>query len=177
MVTSNARGALFECNNLGCIVMMSVAICIPSPFSAPRDAMLTMFVCTNHWLSIHLYTLAYISMHESWLLVYRPYFNTMKLWTSNPNLHLSLVGTTFCLHFCLFAHLPVCFLACLFILGLAMSPAICYACHIYLACLLWTLCALSTHLFLSIVCLLVSCLCLCMYTYGTRTHGARARSP
>ena len=31
--------------------------------------------------------------------------------------------------------------------------------------------------FPSIACLLVSCLCLCMYTHGARTHGARARFP
>ena len=137
----------------------------------------TCHACLCHLLAFYASLHSHMFMHESCLLVCYPYFNTMKLWTSNPNLHLSLVGTTFCLHFCLFAHLPICFLACLFILGLAMSPAICYACHVYLACLLWTLCTLSTHLFLSIVCLLVSCLCLCMYTYGTRTHGARARSP
>ena len=29
----------------------------------------------------------------------------------------------------------------------------------------------------SIAYLLVSCFCLCMYTYGVRTHGARAQSP
>ena len=31
--------------------------------------------------------------------------------------------------------------------------------------------------FPSIACLLVSCLCLCMYARGARTHGARVRSP
>ena len=31
--------------------------------------------------------------------------------------------------------------------------------------------------FPSIVCLLISCLCLCMYTHGVRTHGARVWSP
>ena len=50
----------------------------PSLF-APHDAMLTMFVCATHWLSMHLYTLAYMFPHKSCLLVCRPYFNTMKL--------------------------------------------------------------------------------------------------
>ena len=45
------------------------------------------------------------------------------------------------------------------------------------ACLLYNYCALSTHLFLSVACMLVSCLCLCMYTHEARTHGARAWSP
>ena len=63
------------------------------PFSAPRADMLAMLVCATRWLSMHLYTLAYVSMHESCLLVCHPCFNTMKLWTSNPNLHLSLADT------------------------------------------------------------------------------------
>ena len=58
--------------------------------SAPCDAMLTMFVCGTRWLSMHLCTLAHMSMHESFLLVCRPCFNTMKLWMFDPNLHLSL---------------------------------------------------------------------------------------
>ena len=33
----------------------------PSLFSAPHDAMLTMLVYATHWLSVHLYTLAYMS--------------------------------------------------------------------------------------------------------------------
>ena len=58
--------------------------------SAPCDAMLTMFVCGTRWLSMHLCTLAHMSMHESFLLVCRSCFNTMKLWMFDPNLHLSL---------------------------------------------------------------------------------------
>ena len=164
---------------------MPVALCIPFPFSAPCDAMHTMFVCATSWLSIHLYTLAYMSMHESCLLVCRPYFNTMKLWTFDPNLHFSSVDNTFCLPFCLFAffpvcllaYLPSCFLVCLFILWLILSLAICYACHVYHAYLLYASFTCSLHLFLSIACLLVSYLCLCVYTYGMRMHGERARSP
>ena len=64
------------------------------PFSSPCNDMLAMFVCATRCLSMHFYTLAYMSMHESYLLVCRPCFNTMKLWTSDPNLHLSLVDTT-----------------------------------------------------------------------------------
>ena len=126
----------------------------------------------------------YMSMHESCLLVCCPYFNTMKLWTPDPNLHLSLADTTFCLLAFLFAFLLVGLLPCL--------PFCLLAC--YLACLpnrLFThilasllampivlICFMPFHMLfsslLSIAYLLVSCLCLCMYTHGVRTLGARA---
>ena len=98
-------------------------------------------------------------MHKSCMLVYRPCFNTMKLWTSNPNLHLSIVDTTF-----------VCFLACLLAFLLLCFP--CLSC-------LSALCLLRMHFasFPFIACLLVSCLCICMYTHGARMYGVRARSP
>ena len=65
---------------------------------------------------MHLYKLAYLSMHESCLLLCHPCFNTMKLWTSDPNLHLSLANTTFCLFACFLALLVflfVCLSCCL----------------------------------------------------------------
>ena len=102
------------------------------PFSAPLDVMLTMLVCATCWLSMHLYTLSYMSMHKSCLLVCRPCFNTMKLWTFNPNLYLSLADTTFCLLSCLFA----CFLVSL----LAMSIM-----FIYFMSLSYALCIFSFH--------------------------------
>ena len=49
-----------------------VALCTPFPFAAPCDDMLTMLVCVTCWLSMHLYMLAYMSMHESCLLVCHP---------------------------------------------------------------------------------------------------------
>ena len=134
-------------------------------------------------------------MHESYLLVCRPYFNTMKLWTLDPNLHLSLADTTFCLLSFLFSLLLVCLLSSFFAFSLVCSHPSFYACHVYHICLLYvsSICSLhlflsiscllyvssicSLHLFLSISCLLVSCLFLCMYTHGARTHGARARFP
>ena len=154
-------------------------------FSALCDVMLAILVCATRWLSMQLYMLAYMSMHESCLLVCRPYFNTMKLWTSDPILHLSPVDTTFCLPFCLFvfllvcllAYLLSCFLICLFILWLVMSPAICYACHVYHAYLFYASFTCFLHFFPSIACLLVSWLCICMYTHGARKHGARAQAP
>ena len=151
MVTPDAHEALFGCNHLGCTTMMLVASCIPFSLFALCDDMLTMLVCATRWLSMHLNTLAYMFMHESCLLVCRPCFNTMKLWTSDPNLHLSLIDATFCLLSCLFLCLPS--LPCLSTL-----------------CLFHTLFAS----FPSIACLLVSYLCLCMYTHGVRMHGARA---
>ena len=165
METSDAHEALFGCNHLGCITTMPVASCTPFPLSAPCDDMLTMLVCATRWLSMHLYMLAHMSMHESCLLVCRPYFNIMKLRTFDPNLHFSLVDTNFCLLSCLFAFSLVFLLSCFF------------ACHVYHAYLLYAFFICSMHLFLSIVCLLVSCSCLCMYTHGARAQGAKARSP
>ena len=97
--------------------------------------------------SMHLYMLAHMSMHESCLLVCCPCFNIMKLWTFAPNLHLFLMDTTFFL------------LSCLFAFSLVFLLSFFFACHVY-------------HAYL-----LVSCLCLCMYTHGAMTHGARAWSP
>ena len=58
------------------------------PFSTLHDAMLTMLVYATRWLSMPLYTLAYIFMHKSCLLMCHPYFNTIKSLTFDPNLHL-----------------------------------------------------------------------------------------
>ena len=55
------------------------------PFSVLCDDMLAMLVRATHWLSMHLYMLAYMFMHKSCLLVCRPYFNIMKIWTPDPN--------------------------------------------------------------------------------------------
>ena len=92
------------------------------------------------------YTLAYMSMHESCLLVCHLYFNTMKLWTPNPNLHLSLADTTFCLLAFLFAFLLVDLLSCLFALSLVCSYPCFSARHAYRAYLLY---AFSYALFIS----------------------------
>ena len=109
------------------------------PFSALHDVMLTMFVCATYWLSMHLYTLAYMSMHESCLLVCHLCFNTMKLWTFDPNLHLSLVNTTFCLSSHLFVFSLVCLLSCFF------------ACYVYHAYLLYASFICFLHLFLPLL--------------------------
>ena len=102
-------------------------------FPTSCDDMLTMLICATRWLSLHLYSLAYMSMHESCLLVCRPCFNTMKLWTFDPNLHLSLMDTTFCMFSCSFSlFFCVCFLACL----LLHAPFIC-SLHIFLPLLVY----------------------------------------
>ena len=123
MVTSDVHEALFGCNHLECFTMMPVASCTPFPFSTPCNDTLAMLGCATRWLSMHLYTLAYVLMPESCLLVCHPCFNTMKLWTSDPNLHLSLTKTTICLLSCLFDFLLVCLLSCFFA---------CHAYHAYL---------------------------------------------
>ena len=97
--------------------------------------MLTMLVCATRWLSMHIYTLAYMSMHESCLLVCRPCFNIMKLWTSDPNLHLSLTDTTL-----------VYFLSC-FVSIFCLHPGF-YVCHVYHIYLLYAPLLCSLHLFL-----------------------------
>ena len=136
MVTSDACEALFGCNHLRHITMMLVALCMPFPFSTPCDDMLTMLVCATRWLSMHLYTLAYMSMHESCLLVCHLWLNTIKLWTFNPNLHLSLADTTFCL----LSHLFSCFLVSLlvmsimFIYFMPLSHALCISFFPLLVC-------------------------------------------
>ena len=88
------------------------------PFSTLHDAMLTMLVYATRWLSMPLYTLAYMFMHKSCLLVCHPYFNTIKSLTFDPNLHLLPHDH----------HLIR-----LLILLLVMSPATCQACF---ACML-----------------------------------------
>ena len=132
---SNAHEALFGCNHLGCIAMMPVASCIPFPFSPPCNDMFTMLACATHWLYLYLCMLAYMSMQESCSLVCRPCFNTMKLWTFDPNLHLSLTDTTFCSFSCLFTFSLVCLLPYSF------------ACHVYHTHLLYASFICSTHLF------------------------------
>ena len=164
MVTSDTREALFGCDHLGRITMMPVASCIPFPISTLCDDMLAMLVCATRWLSMYLYSLAYMTMHESCLLVRRPCFNTMKLWTFDPNLHLPLADTTFCLLSCLFVFSLIYLLSCFF------------AYHVYHAYLLYASFTCSLCLFPSIACLLVSCLCLCTYTHGAKTLGAKMQA-
>ena len=112
-----------------------------SPFSALCDDMLTMLVCDTRWLSMHLYMLAYMFMHESCLLVCRPCFNTMKSWTFDPNLHLSLADTPFYV-FSLLVCPP-----CLLVSFLAFVT--CCAYHILLVCFT-TLC-FYLHFFLPLL--------------------------
>jgi len=138
--------------------MMPVASCISFPFRSVRCyAMLTMFVRAAYWLSLHPYTLAHMSMHESCLLMYCPCFNTMKLWTFDPNLHLSLVDTTFCFLFACFVFFLVCLFSCFF------------ACHIHHAnCFTpfsYALCIFSFH------CLSTSFLSLPLHVH-TRSEDA-----
>ena len=110
--------------------MSGCSVCTLS-LSTLHDDMLAMLVCATRWLSTHLYTLAYMSMHESCLLVCRPCFNTKKLWTFDPNLHLSLVDTTLvCLLSC-FVSLFACILVSMFavsIMFIYFMPLYCALC-------------------------------------------------
>ena len=142
---------------------MPIALCIPFPLFALCDDMLAMLVCGTCWLSMHFYSLAYMSMHESCLLVCHPCLNTMKLWTFDSNLHLTLADTNFFLLSCLFVFSFVCLLSYFF------------SCRVYHAYLLYASFTCSLRLFPSIACLLVSCLCFCMYTHEARMLGARCK--
>ena len=128
--------------------MVPIASCIPFPFFALCDVMLTMLVCATYWLSMHLCTLAYIFMHESCLLVCRPCFNTMKLWKFDPNLHLSPVDPTFCLRSRLF----VCFLVSLLAMSIMLicfmplSHALCISFFPLLVCWFLVLAFACTHM-------------------------------
>ena len=132
------------------------------PFFALCNDMFAMHVCATHWLSMHSYTLAYMSMHESCLLVCRICFNIVKLRTFDPNLHLSLMDTTFCVF------LLICLFVCLFGFLLVCLP--CLSCLRFMP---------FRTLFASFpsTTLLVSCLCLCIYAHGARMRGARVRFP
>ena len=72
-----------------------------------------------------------------------------------------------CGHHLLFVLLLVCFFACLLAFLLAMSIVLIRFMPIHML----------FASFPSMDCLLVSCLCLCIYTHGVRTHGAKARFP
>ena len=105
-------------------------------FSAPRDDMIAMLVCATRWLSTYLYMLAYMSMHESCLLVCHPCFNTMKLWTSDPNLHLSYTDTALvCLVSCSVS-LFACILVSMFAMSIMFSRFMPLCCALCLFCFL-----------------------------------------
>ena len=158
-------------------------VCYTSNLTGPK-AHNIIHINTYHAFLCHLLalcafcTLVYMFIHESCLLVCHPCFNTMRFMDirSKP---------TFvpCEHHLLFAILlvylllVVCYLACLPLCSYVCSHLVCYACHCYLACSFCALLLLSMHLSSSIARLLASCLFLCMYTHGARTHGARARFP
>jgi len=149
MFTSDAYEALFGCEHLGCIAMMPVALSIPSPFLLHVMICLPcLFVPPVGFICI--FTLAYMSMHESCLLVCCPCFNTMKLWTFDPNLHLSLADTTFCLFSCLFTFcLFVCYLAVCLLTCLLASWFLCLPCLLCLSALF--LFMRTLHIFLPLL--------------------------
>ena len=138
-----------------------VMICLPCLFVP-----LVGFLCIFTRLHVHAWVLL---VNVSSMLQHN------EVRTFDPNLHLSLTNTTFCLLSRLFVFSLVCLLTCLL-------AFLCFACHIYHAYLLYASFICTLHLFASIACLLVSFFYLCMYTHGARTHGARmygarARSP
>ena len=84
----------------------------------------------------------------------------------------------FALFMCLSSFLFAFFLSYFFVYLVAYHVSCHMLCLPCLSCL-FALCLFHMLFasFPSIPCLLVSCLCLCMYTHGVRTHGARVRSP
>ena len=178
VVTSDAHEALFRCNHLGGIFGCQVAPCVPFPIPLCTMICLPCLLC--HLLPFYASLHACLHVHAWLLLASVSSINTMKLWTSDPNLHLSPHR-----HHLLFAFFIVCLFAYFLVCLPSSSLAFLVTCHVsyhmlcllcLYACLLYTHCTLSTHLFLSIACLLVPCLCLCMYTHGARTQGVKAWS-
>ena len=113
------------------------------PFFASCNDMLAMLVRATRWLSMHLYVLPYMFMHKSCLLVCHPYFNTVKIWTPDPNLHLSPMDTTFCWPFCLLTFLLVCFLVRLLSCLFAYLSLSCLPPHAMLAISIFLVCFVS----------------------------------
>ena len=145
--------------------MMLVASCIPFSLFAPCNDMLAMLVYATRWLSMHLYN---ICLHgHAWVLLASvlsmlQHNEIMDIW-SKPTFvphehHLLFVFLLVFLLICLLTFLFLC-LPCL-----PRLTALCLF-HMLFAS------------FPSIACLLVSCLCLYMYTHGVRTHEARALFP
>ena len=132
-------------------LLHAMLICLPSCIVPPIQLSL---------LLLHFCTLAYLFMHES---VCRLYYNPMKLWTLDPNLHFSSQDT---LH--LFDNMVVCPL--LYAQHALFSP-------VWLSLLVCSWYTLSFSLVSSFTCLLACSLCLCMYTYGAWILGARVRAP
>lgn len=142
-----AHKALFGRNHLGCIAMMSVASCISFSCFALCNDMFAMLFCATRWLYMHLYTLACMSMHKSCLLVCRPCFNTIKLWTFDSNLHLSLIDTIFCFFL---TFLPFCLFACFPSMLVMSIMLICFMPLSHTLCILSFHCLPASFLFLSL---------------------------
>ena len=156
---------------------MPIASCIPFPFFAPCNDMLAMLFCATHWLYVHLYTRLHVHawvllVSVSSMLQHNEAMDIRSKPTFVPHKHHLLFAILL-----VYPLLVVCYLACLPLCSYVCLHPVCYACHCYLACSFCTFLLLSMHLSLSIVRLLVSCHCFCMYTHGPRTHEARAQSP
>ena len=155
VVTSDAYEVLFGCNHLGGIFECWVAPCVPFPF--PLRAMLCLpclFVPTINFLCIFTRLLTCPCMSLACSCVIR----TSTQWSYGH-----LIQTYICPpQTPPFVCFPVCLPSCL------LSHF--FACHVYHAYLLFASFICSTHLFLSIACLLVFCSYLWMCTNGVRTH-------
>ena len=139
-----------------------------SPFLLCVMIRLPCLLC--HLLAFYASLHAYLHVH-AWVLLASvspmlQHTKVMNIW-SKPTFvprgyHLLFAFLFVCLFACYLAYLP----SCLFARMLAMSTCLSALCLFH---------TLFAH-FPSIACLLVSCLCLCMYTHGARTLRARARS-
>ena len=164
VVTSDAYDVLFGCNHLGCITMRLVALCIPFPFLL--HGWYAYHACLCHPLAFYAYVHICLHVH-AWVL----FASASPLLQNNGVVDIRSKPTFVHRgHHLLFALWLICLLACLLAFLFLCLP--CLSCLSAL-CLFHMLFAS----FPSIACLLVSCLCLCMYTHGVRMHGTRARSP
>ena len=164
LVTSDAHEALFGCDHLGSISGCRVASYIPFPFRSMRCY--AYHACLCHLLAFYASLHACLHVH-AWVLLASvssllQHNEVMDIWSKSTFVprghHILFVFLLFCLLTCLRTFLFLCL------------PCLSWLSALYLFHMLFTS-------FPSIACLLVSCLCLYMYTHGARMHGARALSP
>ena len=180
VVTSDAHEALFGCNHLGCIALMPVALCMPFPFSASCEDML-INACLCHPLAFFASLHACLHVH-AWVLLASvlsmlQHNEATDIWSKPifvPCGHHLLFDFLLCLFICLFVFFPAFSFVCASCLSYLLPLAM-------LARSIIFICLCPIHMlsvsFPSIACLLVSCVCLCMYARGARTHRARVRFP
>ena len=161
VVTSDAHEALFRCNHLGdagCFVHTFPLFHFVRWYAYHACLCHSLAFCASLHTCLHVHAWVLLASVSSML----QHNEAMDI-RSKPK----FVPCGHHLFFCFLACLPSRLFACFIVSLLAMSTMLIHFMHFYML----------FASFPSIACLLVSCLCLCMYTHGARTYRARARSP